>query len=135
MKLHFEDNLDYQMTAIEAVADLFRGQDINRTEFTVSKLVDPSGQTTLPGMEESTLGIGNRLQLLDDEILERYFSGLEYDLDPVKLKGLEEFYAKLYHCDLIPEPVRINFSGLDQVDESQGTSDGFQNLVPTIAAN
>jgi hypothetical protein len=27
MKLHFEDNLDYQKTAIEAVADLFRGQD------------------------------------------------------------------------------------------------------------
>jgi type III restriction enzyme len=70
MKLHFEDNLDYQRAAIEAVADLFRGQDINRTEFTVSKLVDPSGQTSLPGMEESTLGIGNRLQLLDDELLE-----------------------------------------------------------------
>ena len=70
MKLHFEDNLDYQKAAIEAVADLFRGQDINRTEFTVSKLVNPSGQTALPGMEESTLGIGNRLQLLDDELLE-----------------------------------------------------------------
>ena len=70
MKLHFEDNLDYQKVAIEAVADLFCGQDINRTEFTVSKLVDPTGQTTLPGMEESTLGIGNRLQLLDDELLE-----------------------------------------------------------------
>ena len=69
MKLHFEDNLDYQKAAIGAVADLFRGQDINRTEFTVSKLVDPSGQTALPGMEESTLGIGNRLQLLDDELL------------------------------------------------------------------
>ena len=25
MKLHFEDNLDYQKVAIEAVADLFRG--------------------------------------------------------------------------------------------------------------
>ena len=70
MKLHFEDNLNYQKVAIEAVADLFSGQDINRTEFTVSKLVDPTGQTTLPGMEESTLGIGNRLQLLDDELLE-----------------------------------------------------------------
>jgi len=70
MKLHFEDNLDFQKTAIEAVADLFWGQDINHTEFTVSKLVDPSGQLKLAGMEESTLGIGNRLQLLDDELLE-----------------------------------------------------------------
>jgi len=57
MKLHFEDNLDYQKVAIEAVAELFCGQDINRTEFTVSKLVDPTGQTVLPGMEESSLGI------------------------------------------------------------------------------
>ena len=55
MKLHFEDNLDYQKTAIEAVAELFCGQDINRTEFTVSKLLDPTGQLKIAGMEESTL--------------------------------------------------------------------------------
>lgn len=28
MKLHFEPNLDYQMQAIEAVCDLFRGQEV-----------------------------------------------------------------------------------------------------------
>ena len=70
MKLHFEDNLDYQKLAIEAVADLFCGQDINRTEFTVSRPIDLDGQKALPGMEESALGIGNRLQLLDDELLD-----------------------------------------------------------------
>ncbi len=69
MKLHFEDNLDYQETAIEAVTDLFRGQDICRTEFTVTYRPEESDQTTL-GIAESELGIGNRLQLLDDEILE-----------------------------------------------------------------
>lgn len=36
MKFHFEDNLDYQKAAIESVADLFLGQEINRTEFTVT---------------------------------------------------------------------------------------------------
>ena len=36
MKLHFEDDLDYQLAAIDAVADLFKGQDICRTEFTVT---------------------------------------------------------------------------------------------------
>ena len=35
MKLHFEPNLDYQLQAIEAVCDLFRGQEICRTDFTV----------------------------------------------------------------------------------------------------
>ena len=36
MKLHFEPNLDYQHAAIESVCDLFRGQEICRTEFTVT---------------------------------------------------------------------------------------------------
>ena len=66
MKLHFEPNLDYQLQAIEATCDLFRGQEICRTEFTVTR--DPLGRAFLPGME-SDLGIGNRLTLLDDDIL------------------------------------------------------------------
>ena len=66
MKLHFEPNLDFQLAAIEAVCDLFRGQEICRTEFTVAK--DSSPQLRLPGIEND-LGIGNRLHLLDDEIL------------------------------------------------------------------
>jgi type III restriction enzyme len=33
MKLHFEPNLDYQLQAIEGVCDLFRGQEVCRTEF------------------------------------------------------------------------------------------------------
>lgn len=37
MKLHFEPYLDYQLQAIEAVCDLFRGQEICRTEFTVTR--------------------------------------------------------------------------------------------------
>lgn len=81
MKLHFEPNLDYQHHAIEAVCELFRGQEVSRSEFTVSRPsatgqltlpgIDPNGhakQLTLPGFD-SDLGIGNRLQLLDDEML------------------------------------------------------------------
>ena len=82
MKLHFEPDLDYQKLAIESVADLFRGQEINRTEFTVTRrpMVDRAGQPNLDlggflgvqgelGLVESELGIGNRLTLLDDEII------------------------------------------------------------------
>ena len=68
MKLYFEDDLDHQKAAIEAVADLFRGQEINRTEFTLSKLVKSSRKTVLSGMRESSLGT-NHLQLLDDDLL------------------------------------------------------------------
>lgn len=69
MKLHFEDNLDYQHTAIESVADLFQGQNINRTEFTVTYRSGDTAQGSF-GVTESELGIGNRLELLDDELLE-----------------------------------------------------------------
>lgn len=68
MKLHFEPNLDYQHTAIEAVCDLFRGQEINRTEFTVTRQASGGAQQEL-GLVENALGIGNRLTLLDDEIV------------------------------------------------------------------
>jgi len=68
MKLHFEPNLDYQHTAIEAVCDLFRGQEINRTEFTVTRQAGGGAQQEL-GLVENALGIGNRLTLLDDEIV------------------------------------------------------------------
>lgn len=65
MKLHFDPKLDYQLQAINAVCDLFHGQEICRTEFTVTKDV---AYLRLPGMENG-LGIGNRLTLLDDELL------------------------------------------------------------------
>jgi type III restriction enzyme len=65
MKLHFEPNLDYQLQAIEAVCDLFQGQETCRTEFTVTRET-ASGQLSLL---ENDLGIGNRLTLLDDQLL------------------------------------------------------------------
>lgn len=70
MKLHFEDNLTHQLAAIEAVCDLFRGQEVCRTEFTVTqRTASPQmGLALEQGMEESALGIGNRLTLLDDEL-------------------------------------------------------------------
>jgi len=67
MKLHFEPNLDYQPQAIEAVCDLFRGQETCRTEFTVTGIgADPQKRL---GFAENDLGIGNRLTLLDDELI------------------------------------------------------------------
>jgi type III restriction enzyme len=67
MKLHFESDLDYQLSAIESVCDLFRGQEICRSEFTVT--LDPAEVQRRFAFKQSDLGIGNRLTLLDDEIL------------------------------------------------------------------
>lgn len=90
MKLHFESNLDYQLAAIEAVCDLFRGQEICRSEFTVTMRTQsaPQGDDLFPGttpqqlslgVAESDLGIGNKLTLLDDEIVE--------NLHAIQLRG------------------------------------------------
>ena len=68
MKLHFEPDLDYQLQAIESVCALFRGQEICRTEFTVNMKL-PDQQLTL-GMADSDKGLGNRLTLLDDQLLD-----------------------------------------------------------------
>ena len=67
MKLHFEPNLDYQLQAIESVCELFRGQEICRTEFTVTR--DAADVQMRLGFAQNDLGIGNRLTLLDDELL------------------------------------------------------------------
>jgi type III restriction enzyme len=68
MKLHFEPNLDYQIQAIDAVCDLFHGQETCRTEFTVTH--DAADSQTRLAFAQNDLGIGNRLTLLDDELLE-----------------------------------------------------------------
>jgi type III restriction enzyme len=66
MKLQFDPNLDFQHEAINAVVDLFEGQEVCRTNFTVMPL-KYNPQTALPGIEND-LGIGNRLRLLDEDI-------------------------------------------------------------------
>ena len=68
MKLHFEPNLDFQIQAIEAVCDLFRGQELCRSEFTVRP--DPTESHQGSTYAEYDLGIGNRLTLPDEKILE-----------------------------------------------------------------
>ena len=65
MKLHFEPDLDYQRAAIDAVCDLFEGQDVCRTEFTVVR--DIGSASVLFYLND--LGIGNRLGIVDEEIL------------------------------------------------------------------
>ena len=84
MKLSFDPNLDYQQQAVRAVCDLFRGQEINRTEFTVtvrgSTALDPASPTvpvsgSVPAIQgdlellEPELSIGNQLTLGKEDIL------------------------------------------------------------------
>ncbi|MDP2750051.1 MAG: DEAD/DEAH box helicase family protein [Nanoarchaeota archaeon] len=64
MKIQFESNLNYQNNAINSIVDIFEGQEICQSNFSVSRV---RGDTL--GITENELGIGNRLELLNDEIL------------------------------------------------------------------
>lgn len=82
MRFQFESDLAHQGAAIEAVCDLFRGQEVNQTTFTVAP-PQIEGQLALA---EKTLGYGNRLNLLDTEILSNLRevqdrSAIEADID------------------------------------------------------
>lgn len=68
MKIQFDANLDYQREAIESVTGVFAGQEICQTNFTVAPLQSWEEGSLFHGTEEDTLGIGNRLRLLDEDI-------------------------------------------------------------------
>ena len=68
MKFKFNPNLEYQKQAIDSILTIFEGQEICQTNFTMPS-IDSSGQRKLFSAE-SDMGIGNRLELLDEELLE-----------------------------------------------------------------
>ncbi|HHJ1277811.1 type III restriction-modification system endonuclease [Proteus mirabilis] len=68
MKIQFDANLDYQRDAIESVTGVFAGQEICQTNFTVAPLQSWEEGTLFYGTQEDSLGIGNRLRLLDEDI-------------------------------------------------------------------
>ncbi|MEF7133510.1 DEAD/DEAH box helicase family protein [Escherichia coli] len=68
MKIQFDANLDYQRQAIESVTGVFAGQEICQTNFTVAPLQSWEEGTLFYGTQEDSLGIGNRLRLLDEDI-------------------------------------------------------------------
>jgi type III restriction enzyme len=64
MKMKFSDNLGYQREAIDSIVNVFDGQSIAKDNFTVSI----HGQNY--GMFDNELGIGNRIDIPKEEILE-----------------------------------------------------------------
>jgi len=103
MKLKFDKNLEYQQQAIASVVDLFRGQTPMQTNFTVSAY---NGQI---GLFDTENGIGNRLELDEEEILKnlqevqlrnglpqtKYLRASEYDFDIEMETGTGKTYVYL----------------------------------------
>jgi len=97
MRLKFESDLTYQVAAVNSVCDVFRGQEICRSEFTVTiraSTMEPAtgtAQHSLDGMLITEQGgVGNRRMLLDDEIEENLRNvQLRNGLPPSKTSTLD----------------------------------------------
>ena len=66
MKLQFNSELDYQIEAIEAISNIFKGQRQCQSNFTVVAGIDESGTE---GKLVTELGVGNKLEIDEDDIL------------------------------------------------------------------
>ena len=47
MKIKFEENLEYQLEAVNSITDIFSGQEIAKTVFTVEKTNNPQLSITV----------------------------------------------------------------------------------------
>ncbi|RQU74731.1 restriction endonuclease subunit R [Burkholderia cenocepacia] len=99
MRLHFEADLDYQREAIDAVCDLFRGQESYRGDFSVLANAAPgttaAAQGSL-GFAVSEQGVGNRLSLTDDALARNLADvQLRGGLPPSGLPGSRDFTVEM----------------------------------------
>ena len=93
MKIQFSSDLDYQQDAISAITGVFDGQNVCNSIFTVA---NPGKDDLFFASEFSDLGIGNRLQLLNEDLLE--------NIQAVQLtNGLKESNAPLTNRDFTIE--------------------------------
>lgn len=67
MKIKFEGELDYQQDAINAIVDIFKGQEICNSNFTV---YSPAFLAQQKNLEYNQLGYANKLALTEGQILE-----------------------------------------------------------------
>ena len=67
MKIKFEGELDYQQDAINAIVDIFKGQEICNSNFTV---YSPAFLAQQKNLEYNQIGYANKLALTEGQILE-----------------------------------------------------------------
>jgi type III restriction enzyme len=64
LKLKFDNNLKYQLDAINSIVGIFEGQEVLTTNFSITN------SQAIYIHQQNELGYGNRLTLLDEDILE-----------------------------------------------------------------
>jgi type III restriction enzyme len=67
MKIKFDNSLGYQQDAIRAVVDVFKGQEVCNSNFTV---YSAEFLASMPAMEFNQLGVANKMQVHEGQVLE-----------------------------------------------------------------
>jgi type III restriction enzyme len=67
MRIQFDPNQNFQKEAIASIVNIFEGQETCQTNFTVAAVQED--RPLLDGEEQNDLGIGNRLKLLEEDLL------------------------------------------------------------------
>ena len=67
MKIKFESGLEHQQDAVEAIVDIFKGQEVCTSNFTV---FSPEYIKTQYRAEENQLGFANKLQITEAQIID-----------------------------------------------------------------
>ncbi len=83
MKLQFDKNQQYQLDAIQAVIDLFEGQELNTSNFEFSLSDNAAGS-----LQFSEAGVGNKLTVAPAQVLENLHK-LQYQNSIEKSEELE----------------------------------------------
>jgi type III restriction enzyme len=88
MKLQFDKNQQYQLDAIQAVIDLFEGQDLNTSDFEFSLSDNAAGS-----LQFSEAGVGNRFTIAPEQILTNLHK-IQYKNGVEKSEELESLFYK-----------------------------------------
>jgi type III restriction enzyme len=89
MKIKFDSTQAYQIQAVNSFIDLFDGQPLQQTDYTIE--INPSVETLQSSMFRSELGIGNNLVLDNDTIFKNLQTVQERnDLDPISKHDFEK---------------------------------------------
>ncbi len=86
MKLKFDANLPYQQEAIQSAVGVFEGQPSNQSQFEVSFT------TQMDMLEQTELGIGNRLAIDTGRVLENT-RNVQEQYDIPKSRGSEPYLS------------------------------------------
>lgn len=65
MTIKFESNLEYQDEAVNSICDIFEGEEIFRSNFSIAPTKDDAGRL----FQSSTIGIGNSIKIIEEEML------------------------------------------------------------------